>query len=384
MDNLVILGSTGSIGQSGLDVARRLRRELRVLALSAGANTGLLLRQAREFRPRYICVADAAAAQRIRPRLARGVKLFCGEKGPCEMLEAAGECRVLLAISGAAALMPLLKALQLRQTVCLANKEALVMAGGLVMAQARKNKTAILPVDSEQSAIWQCLRAAEGAQLRQVYLTASGGPLRNASRKALSRVSPRRVLRHPRWKMGRKITVDSATMMNKGLELLEAMALFGLPAEKIKVLIHPESVVHSMVELIDGSILAQLSATDMRVPIQYALTYPRRLRAPVAGVDFYKLKALHFEKPDEKKFPCLKLAYQAARQSGTLPAVMNAANEIAVEGFLRARLCFTGIADTVARVMARHRNVRNPALGDILYADSWARRTAELKIQGRG
>jgi 1-deoxy-D-xylulose-5-phosphate reductoisomerase len=370
-----------------LDVARRLRAELRVLALSAGSNSNALLRQAEEFRPRFICVADEAAAQRVKAKLARGVKLFCGEKGLCEMLEAAGACRVLLAISGAAALTPLLKAIQRRQTVCLANKEALVMAGGMIMARARENKVDILPVDSEQSAIWQCLNGWPGAQVKQVYLTASGGPLLRLPAASLRSVRVREVLKHPRWKMGRKISVDSATMMNKGLEVLEAIALFGVPAEKVKVLIHPESVVHSMVEFIDGSLLAQLSATDMRVPIQYALTYPRRMAAPVAGLDFYKLKALHFEKPEEKKFPSLGLAYQAAQEAGpsageagTLPAVMNAANEIAVDNFLRGKLAFTGIADTVAKVMARHCSVKNPSLGDILYADNWARHKAQEEI----
>ena len=286
--------------------------------------------------------------------------------------------RVVLAISGSAALPPLLKAIESGKDVALANKEALVMAGPLIMRLAAKNKVKILPIDSEQSAIWQCLEGQDRPKLKEIYLTASGGPFLNLEKKQFKNITPRQALAHPRWKMGRKISVDSATLMNKGLELLEAMYLVGVAPEKIKILIHPESIVHSMVEYVDGSVIAQLSVTDMRIPIQYALSYPERLPAPAAfkALDFYRLKTLNFAKPDFKKFPCLKLAYQAACDGGTTPCVLNAANEVSVSEFLKRRLRFTFIPLVIEKVLARHRNIKNPGLKDILAADNWARRQA--------
>jgi 1-deoxy-D-xylulose-5-phosphate reductoisomerase len=282
----------------------------------------------------------------------------------------------MFAISGSAAFEPLLSAIDNGKNIALANKEALVMAGPIIMRMANKAKVKIIPVDSEQSAIWQCLQGEDPDKLKAIYLTASGGPLYRQDKRTLRSVSIAKALKHPRWKMGKKISVDSATLMNKGLEFLEAMFLFNAHFAQIKVLIHPEALVHSMVEFADGVILAQISATDMRIPIQYALSYPERLNNSFSGVDFYKLRALNFEKPDTLKFPCLGLAYQAAKELGTLPAVMNAANEVAVEEFLKAKLKFMTIPDIVSKVMRKHKNSLSPNLNDVREADRWARQEA--------
>ena len=280
---------------------------------------------------------------------------------------------VLVAISGSAALKPLLAAIDAKKDIALANKEALVMAGDLVMKRAKTKGVTIIPVDSEQSAIWQCLKSEERSDIEHIYLTASGGPLKDITRTSLRNISLSRVLKHPRWSMGKKITVDSATMMNKGLELLEAMFLFNVPLKKVRIIIHPEAIVHSMVEFVDGVILAQLSATDMRIPIQYALSYPKRLTGKIPRLDFPALKTLHFEKPDFRKFPCLGLAVRSAEKLGTMPTVMNAANEVSVGEFLKHKLKFNDIARVIERVMDRHRNITRPGLGEIFKADLWAR-----------
>jgi 1-deoxy-D-xylulose-5-phosphate reductoisomerase len=289
---------------------------------------------------------------------------------------------ILVAISGAGALLPLLKAIENDKQIALANKEALVMAGPIIMNMAKRKKINIIPVDSEQSAIWQCLQGENHLKLKNIYLTASGGPFRKVAQRDLKSISVEKVLKHPKWKMGRKISVDSANLMNKGLELLEAMFLFNMPSDKIKILIHPEAIVHSMVEFIDGIVLAQLAATDMRIPIQYALSYPERLTNSLPCIDFYKLQELHFEKPDFKKFPCLRLAYRVAAQLGTMPAVLNAANEVSVEEFLKSRLKFLSIPKIIEKVLDRHSNKTNPSLGDIQEADAWARREAYKLITG--
>lgn len=326
---------------------------------------------------------NEAAALKLRKRLNSGsVKLLTGEEGLEQIAQDKAVDQVLLAISGSAALPPLLKAIDCAKPVALANKESLVMAGPIIMARAQKKGARIIPIDSEQSAILQCLDGRDKTKLKNIYLTASGGPLRNIARSRLRNISVGEVLEHPRWKMGKKITVDSATLMNKGLEVLEAMFLFGVGIDKIKVVIHPEAIIHSMVEFIDGVILAQLSVADMRVPIQYALSYPGRLSLSrgVGSVDFYKLKALHFQKADTQKFPCLSLAFEAARQLGTMPAVLNAANEVCVEAFLARKLKFGLIPEIISKVMRRHANKKSPDLSDILGADSWARQEARKNI----
>jgi 1-deoxy-D-xylulose-5-phosphate reductoisomerase len=377
MKHIAILGSTGSIGQSTLRVVRNFPKKFHVTALSTNSNIAILYQQIKEFHPQVICVKDIKAALTLKSKIKKNkVKLYIGEEGLSQIISDKRIDGIVLAISGSAALSPLLKALDEKRNIALANKEALVMAGSFIMDKVRKQKVHIIPIDSEQSAIWQCLEGENIDKVKNIYLTASGGPLRNINKKALKNISIQKVLRHPRWKMGKKISVDSANLMNKGLEILEAMFLFGIELDKIKVIIHPQAIIHSMVEFIDGIILAQLSVTDMRIPIQYALSYPERLNTRLASIDFLQLKRLNFQRPNLEKFPCLRLAYRAARQQGTMPCVLNAANEISVDNFLKNRLDFVAIPKVIERVMDRHKNIRQPALSDILEVDSWARREA--------
>ena len=378
MKRIAILGSTGSIGRNALEVIKHHSDKFKVVALSANSNIDLLRKQIDEFKPELVGVSDVVAAGRLKNSK---VKLFSGSLGLQELVGDKRIDEVVLAISGSSALLPLLKALECGKQVALANKEALVMAGPMIMDLSAKKKTKIIPVDSEQSAIWQCLDNQRGSEVKNIYLTASGGPFRTVNVKKLENISIAQVLKHPRWSMGKKISVDSANLMNKGLEFLEAMFLFGAPLEKIKVLIHPESIVHSMVEFQDGVVIAQLSATDMRIPIQYALAYPQRLYNSLPSIDFYKLKVLHFDKPDEKKFPCLGLAYRAARELGTVPAVLNAANESSVDEFLKGGISFLSIPKVIEKVLDRHRKVKNPGLKDILEADRWAKQEACFVIK---
>ena len=382
MKNIAILGSTGSIGKNALETAGGFSDEFKIVGLAANTDIDTLYKQIKIFKPLFVCVSDNLAASKLKVKLGSKFKLFIGEEGLKELVKEKIIDQVIIAISGSSALMPLLWALDCNKRIALANKEALVMAGPIIMEQAKKNKVEILPIDSEQSAIWQCLQGEEKSCLRNIYLTASGGPFRNSSARDLKKVSVKQVLRHPCWKMGKKITVDSATLMNKGLELLEAMFLFNVSADKIKILIHPEAIVHSMVEFVDGVVLAQLSTTDMRIPIQYALTYPKRLKNSLAPVDFFKLKTLNFEKPDFKKFPCLRLAYQAAHELGTAPAVMNSANEVSVDEFLKGRLKFTEISSVIEKALSKHKNISDPKLCDILEADKWGRKAAYEIIRG--
>jgi len=373
MKRIAILGSTGSIGESTLKVIEQFPDRFRVVALSTHSNTGKLSRQMAKFRPECVCVADESSARKMKPSLTGKIKFFTGEGGLAELCREKCIDKIVVAISGSSALVPLLKAIECHKEIALANKEALVMAGSIIMQQAKKHNVKILPIDSEQSAIWQCLGGQDDKKLRTLYLTASGGPFREYSVRQLEKISVEEALRHPRWKMGKKISIDSATLMNKGLEVLEAMHLFSVSHNKIKVVIHPESIIHSMVEFIDGVVLAQLSVTDMCIPIQYALSYPERLAARLAGVNFYKIGGLHFQKPDMKRFPCLGLAYRAARDSGSMPCVLNAANEEAVARFLRGKLAFTDIPRVIEKVLSRHRNSAHPDLNRILEADTWAR-----------
>lgn len=382
MKNIAILGSTGSIGASTLEVIRSFPHKFRVVGLSANSNIDILYQQIKEFRPALVCVNDRNAGLELKSKLNRiDTKLFVEEDGIEEMVRDARIDEVVLAISGSSALLPLLKAIDSGKTVALSNKEALVMAGNIIMDKVKKKKTKIIPIDSEQSAIWQCLDGQKRDKLKNIYLTASGGPFRQINIKKLKNISINRVLRHPRWKMGKKISVDSATLMNKGFEVLEAMYLFDVPPDKIKILIHPEAIIHSMVEFIDGVILAQLSVTDMRIPIQYALLHPERLPCSLPGLDFCELKRLNFQKPDFRRFACLELAYRVANEGGTMPAVLNAANEVSVNEFLKKRLDFIYIPVVVARVLDKHKNKHKPNLEEILDADAWARREAYKVIE---
>jgi len=382
MQRIAILGSTGSIGENALEVVRCFPDKFRVVALSTDSNIGILYRQIKEFAPLYVCVRNKEAAGKLKGMVNSKIKVFSGAIGLEELVESKGIDKVLVAITGSAALVPLLKAIDSGKQITLANKEALVMAGRIIMDKADKKKIRIIPIDSEQSAIWQCLEFQDKSKLKNIYLTASGGPFRETRVKDLKNISIEKVINHPRWKMGRKISVDSANLMNKGLELLEAMFLFNVPVDKIKIVIHPEAIVHSMVEFVDGVVLAQMSAADMRIPIQYALSYPVRLANSLPKLDFYKLKELRFLPPDFKKFPSLGLAYRAARQLGTVPSVLNAANEVCVQGFLNRRINFISILEIVERVIDRHKNTLKPDLKCILEADSWARGEA-LRLMER-
>lgn len=381
MKDIAIFGSTGSIGRNTLDVVRRFPDKFKVSALTVNSDTDTLISQVREFHPRYICVGDSGAALLMKNIFGRKIKVYFGQGGLIELAKERKIGQCVFAISGAAALFPLISAIESGKDIALANKEALVMAGPIIMRMADKARVRIIPVDSEQSAIWQCIHGQDKKTLKTIYLTASGGPLLKEKQASLGKISVSRVLKHPRWKMGRKITVDSATLMNKGLEFLEAMFLFGVSHKVIKVLIHPEALIHSMVEFKDGVILAQLSKTDMRIPIQYAISYPERLDSVLPGMNFIKLRYLSFQKPDISKFPCLKLAYQAAKELGTLPSVMNAANEIAVNSFLQSGIRFTSIPDIVGKVMRKHKNRIKPSLEDIRQADSWARDKARSYLK---
>jgi 1-deoxy-D-xylulose-5-phosphate reductoisomerase len=377
MKRIAILGSTGSIGQSTLEVVRSLPRHFSVTALSTNSNTQALYRQIREFRPSWVCVNDEKAALGLEKKIKRSSTKVLTGKESLEYLVSRKEIdQVVVAISGIRALSPLLKAIDSGKAIALANKEALVAAGAIIMERAKKKKIDLIPVDSEQSAIWQCLAGEDRSKLKNIYLTASGGPFLATKKEDLNNVSVAQVLRHPRWKMGKKISVDSANLMNKGLEMLEAMYLFNLKPRRIKVLIHPEAIVHSLVEFVDGVMLAQLSITDMRVPIQYALSYPERLSSRLAGVDLPKLKKLNFEEPDFKRFPCLGLSYRVADMQGTAPCAFNAADEVAVEEFLKRNLAFLSIPGVISRVLDKHNNITDPDLDDIFEADAWARREA--------
>ena len=376
MKNIAIFGSTGSIGKNALSVIRRFPDKFRVVGLSVNSDIRGLYSQVQEFHPSFVCIRDEESALKFKKSLGRKIKVYSAEEGLIQFAQERTIDQSVFAISGSAALAPLLSSIASGKDIALANKEALVMAGPLIMRMAKKSGIKVIPIDSEQSAIWQCLYGQGKTRLKTIYLTASGGPLVNESGASLRRVSLLKVLKHPRWKMGKKITVDSATLMNKGLEFLEAMFLFNVSHKMIKVLIHPQALVHSMVEFIDGVVLAQLSQTDMRIPIQYALSYPDRLNGFSPGINFYNLKSLNFSKPDCLRFPCLSLAYQAARELGSLPAVMNAANEVAVSKFLDGRIKFMDIPRIVSKVMRSHRNNKAPGLNDILKADTWARQEA--------
>lgn len=381
MKRIAVLGSTGSIGQNTLEVIRNFPDKFCALGLSTNSQIDILYRQIKEFHPAFVCVRDKSVAARLESKLkSQGIKLFSGESGLDEMVQDKRIDKVVLAISGSTALPALLKAIDSGKDIALASKEAFVIAGPLIMKKAGRKRIKIIPIDSEQSAIWQCLKGEDKERIRNIYLTASGGPFRQKTKLDLKNISVGDALRHPRWKMGPKISVDSANLMNKGLEVLETMYLFDLEPKMIKVIIHPQAIIHSLVEFADGVVLAQLSITDMRIPIQYALTYPERLTNPLPSIDFCELSRLDFQEPDFRKFPCLGLAYRAANEQGTMPAVLNAANEVSVDEFLKNRLGFVSIPRVIERVLDKHRNIVEPDLDDILRADNWARQEADKLI----
>ncbi len=374
--NIVILGSTGSIGESALRVAAALPDRFRIVGLAAQTKVARLLEQARIFSVARVAVTDPEAARRAAQQAPAGLKVLAGPEGLDELASQENADIVLVAVVGMAGLAPVLAALQRGTDVALATKEVLVAAGQKVMAASRASGARILPVDSEHSAIFQCLDGKSADRVRRLMLTASGGPFAHNPHLDLEKVTVAEALKHPRWNMGRKVTVDSATMMNKGLEIIEAHWLFGMPFDRIEVLIHPESIVHSMVEFQDGNILAQLSVSDMRFAIQLAFTWPERLDGGLPALDLAQLGTLHFAAPDETRFPCLRLARAAALAGGTMPVILNAANEIAVQEFLNGKLSFPGIWRTVEQVLGKHAALTDPGLPDILAADRWAREEA--------
>jgi 1-deoxy-D-xylulose-5-phosphate reductoisomerase len=391
MKRVAILGSTGSIGQSALDVVSTHADRLRVVALAAGGNVARFAEQVERYRPQTIAMAEAAALEGVQAELRRRgarlpVQAACGAEGLVAVASHPEADIVLFASSGTASLEAVLAAIDAGKTIALANKEILVMAGAVVMEAARRKGVAVLPVDSEHNAIHQCVDGRSLEDVRRLILTASGGPFRGASDARLAAVTPEDALRHPTWRMGPKITIDSATLMNKGLEVIEAHWLFGMDADRIDVVVHPQSVVHSMVEFTDGSILAQLGVTDMRLPIQYAFAYPERWAAPVPPLDLVRAGRLDFEAPDLVRFPCLALAFRALRAGGGVPIVLNAANEVAVSAFLEHRLGFAGIPAVIRGVMDAYEAAGTNAvtgLEDVRAVDRWAREAATDGVQSQ-
>jgi 1-deoxy-D-xylulose-5-phosphate reductoisomerase len=375
MKGLSILGATGSVGANVLRIVEAFADRLSVVGLSAGGNVERLAEQVVRHRPRVVSVATREASEAL-GRLVdlRGVHVGVGTEGSVEVATHAGAGMVVAAAVGAVGLVPTYAALEAGKDVALANKETLVMAGELMVARACARGARLVPIDSEHCALHQCLDGRPAADVRRLVLTASGGPFRTRPRDTFGKVTREEALNHPTWNMGPKITIDSATLMNKGLEVIEARWLFGVPAERVAVLIHPQSVVHSMVEFVDGTVLAQLGVTDMRLPIQYALSYPERWEAAIPGLDFTKAFKLDFDVPDHGRFPCLTLAYRALESGGSMPAVLNAANEEAVAAFLAGRIPFTAIPESIEEVMDAHPPSSVRDLDDVLEADAWARR----------
>lgn len=377
---LSILGSTGSIGVSTLEVVRQFPERFAVSALAAGRNIALLLEQIKVFQPSLVAVLNPLLAEQLRQGL-RGRKhqpeVCFGPEGYERVATFPGAQMLVSAMVGAAGLLPTLAAIRAGKDLALANKETLVIAGEIVMPLAARHGIRILPIDSEHSAIFQALQGNHHHALKRILLTASGGPFFGKTSEELAQVTPEAALRHPNWSMGRKITIDSATLMNKGLEVIEAHWLFGVPVEQIAIHVHPESIVHSMVEYIDGSVIAQMGIPDMKIPIAYALAYPERLPVQSPPLDLFRLQKLNFFPPDEEKFPCLRLAYEACCRGSTLPAVLNAANEIAVEAFLTGGIGFSEIPRVIEQVMNAHHVAVSLTLEGILEADRWARDQAE-------
>lgn len=381
MKRVILLGSSGSIGESTCKVARALPDKMKIVGLGVAKSTERLLEQAKEFGVKALAVSDPQAAEKVKSKLPAGAKFFPGAEGLARMVEETDADMVLVAIVGTAGLAPALAALRSGKDLAVASKEILVLAGSAVMAEAKKRNRQVLPVDSEHNAIFQCLQGANEKEVRKVILTASGGPFRQSRAAELEKVTVAQALKHPTWSMGKKITIDSATMFNKGLEMIEAHWLFGLPMKQVEVVVHPQSIVHSMVEFIDGSVLAQLSVTDMCFPIQYAVTFPERMPSGLPPLDLAKLGSLTFEAPDEKRFPALRLAREAGEAGGTLPGVFNAANEVAVEAFLAEQISFPRIWGMVEEVMEKHTTLSSPDLEAIIEADRWARSEAKVRLE---
>lgn len=375
MKKIALLGSTGSIGESTLKVARHLKEEIRICALAAHSNIDLLEKQAKEFHPELIAVYDEKKALELKKRLPH-IAIESGMEGLKAVASYSGANFVISAMSGTAGLIPTIAALDAGKSLGLANKEALVSGGALVMELAKKRGVQIIPIDSEHSALFQCLLGQPKNSVSRLILTASGGPFRNFSQEQLDSITPEQALSHPTWTMGPKITTDCSTLMNKGLEVIEAHWLFDIPIENISVVIHPQSIIHSMVEFVDNSLLAQMGETSMIVPIQYAITYPERLPGLLKPFDFTKYHTLQFLTPDTDKFPCLRLAYDAIRAGGSMACYMNAANEVLVNGFLEKKIPWSGISKKLETLMERHSINPIHSIQDVLLIDTQARQEA--------
>ncbi len=381
MKNIAVIGSTGYIGKMALEVIRLNPDRFTVVALSCGQNVPLLKQQIREFNPRFVSVASREDAENVRKEFRGSLEIASGNEGMVSAAVYDGVDLVVSAAVGAIGLIPTLKAVESGKTLAIANKEALVIGGELIMREAEKRGVLVLPIDSEHSALHQCLLGERREAVRRLILTASGGPFRNRKKNDLLHVSSEEALDHPTWSMGRKITIDSATLMNKGLEVIEAHWLFGIEQDKISVILHPQSIIHSMVEFHDGSIKCQMGVADMRVPIQYALTYPERIESSLEPLDIVAAGNLEFFEPDFEQFPCLGLAYDALKAGGTMPAIMNAADEVAVEYFLAGKISFPRIPEIIAEVMENSQNTPVADLDSALAADAQARRKAESIIR---
>ncbi len=376
MKKVVLLGSTGSIGTSTCKVAEDLPDKIQLVGLAAGRNAGLLREQVDQFKPQAISLSDPDAASELTAKYSGSPEVHCGDDGLIKLATLPEADIVLIAIVGVAGLQPALAAIRAGKDIAVASKEILVMAGQIVMNEARRHKVKVLAVDSEHSAIFQCLEGRPLESVRQIWLTASGGPFRQTPKEEFADITLESALKHPSWEMGPKITIDSATLFNKGLEMIEARWLFDLPMNKVRVIVHPQSVIHSMVEFIDGSIIAQLSTPDMCLPIQYALTYPDRAANDRVQTNFAEIGRLDFEDPDADRFPSINLARRAWDRGGTLPAVLNAANEVAVQAFCDKQINFMDITGIVGQTMEVHDIVGDPTLEEIIAADAWARETA--------
>lgn len=374
MKRIAILGSTGSIGRNAIDVILNFQDKFSVPYLAVNKNTQLLLEQVNLLKPKGVVIFDKEKASEFSKLVNGKIEVFTGEEGLLEIVSRDDVDIVLNSLVGFSGLKPTIKAIESKKRIALANKETLVVAGGIIMKLLKENNVELIPVDSEHNAIFQCLVGEDISNVNRIILTASGGPFLYKEKSELENVTVEEALKHPNWKMGNKITIDSATLMNKGLEVIEAHWLFGLSIDKIKVLIHPQSIIHSMVEFVDGSIKAQLGVPDMKIPIQYALTYPDRTPANYGWVDFVKLGQMTFFEPDFDKFECLKIAYEVAKLKGTYPTVLNAANEIAVEAFLNGKIKFTKIPEIIKRALDAHKPKFDPDLEDIFKADQETRK----------
>ncbi|HEY3347030.1 MAG TPA: 1-deoxy-D-xylulose-5-phosphate reductoisomerase [Nitrospirota bacterium] len=381
MKNLAILGSTGSIGVNTLDIIRRHPDSFRVISMACGGNIALMEEQVREFSPKMVSVGSSGNAAALKKALGRtSVKVVHGIEGMAEAATLKGVDMVVSAVVGSAGLIPTMAAIEEGKDIALANKETLVCAGALFMDAVKRKGVKLLPVDSEHSAIFQSMKGHRKRDLVKITLTASGGPFQKFTFDQLRKVKPADALKHPNWEMGRKITIDSSTLMNKGLEVIEAKWLFDVELEKISVLIHPQSIIHSMVEYHDGSVIAQLGVPDMRMPISYALGYPARLKKDIPGLDLGRVATLTFGEPDLERFPCLGYAFEALKAGGTMPAVLNAANEAAVQAFLDGNIGYMDIAAIIRKVMDAHRPVQPKDVDDVMKADRWARKAAQPYI----